>query len=205
MTRALMLMVLLAGCDEVDKATDAVAEVLTGGQEGEAEGGEEGLDPDAGSADYGYAVGDIIPDVALTGPDGSAGLHDYADGGPTVVVFSTMWAAPCAELAPTLQELWEEHADDGFTVVEVLQENLYAESPSDEELTDWADTLGLTYPVVTEAGDAGDFLAALAAEGTVSPYVFPAVVLLDADMRIESQLSADPDDVVEEIEAYLAE
>ena len=98
MTRALMLMVLLTGCDEVDKATDAVAEVLTGGQEGEAEGGEAGLDPDAGAEGYGYAVGDIIPDVALTGPDGSAGLHDYADGGPMVVVLSTMWAAPCSEL-----------------------------------------------------------------------------------------------------------
>ena len=50
----------------------------------------------------------------------------------------------------SLQALYEEHKDQGFLVMNLMGENNDSQPPTQEELGEWADAYGLTFPVLSD-------------------------------------------------------
>ena len=48
--------------------------------------------------------------------------------------------------------MYQEHKDDGLMVINAITENDQRTPPSADDLTYWANTYGLTFPVVADAG-----------------------------------------------------
>jgi len=77
-------------------------------------------------------------------------LYDFY--GDTIVLdFSAMWCAPCRAAASEVQEVKDSYASEGFAYLTVLIDNMEGEGPSVSECKDWADTYGISEPVL--AGD----------------------------------------------------
>lgn len=54
--------------------------------------------------------------------------------------------------APGLDALYDTYANDGFIVVTLLGENSFGNTPSQDELMQWADAFGIGHPVVADPG-----------------------------------------------------
>jgi len=52
--------------------------------------------------------------------------------------------------APELEALYQKYEDDGFIVITLLGENMDSQTPSQSDLEEWADSLGVTHPVVAD-------------------------------------------------------
>ncbi|NCG20743.1 MAG: hypothetical protein GWP91_17175 [Rhodobacterales bacterium] len=59
--------------------------------------------------------------------------------------------------APELEALYQRYEAEGFIVITMIGENLQSESPSQADLVEWADSLGLSHPVVADPGMATTF------------------------------------------------
>ena len=53
--------------------------------------------------------------------------------------------------APGLDALYDRYKDDGFIVITLLGENIAGQTPSQQELKQWADDFGVDHPVVADA------------------------------------------------------
>ena len=95
------------------------------------------------------------------------------------------WCHLCEEMAPEGQAAWEELGDEGLVYITVILEDAGSGPPGDEVMGRWAETFGLTHPVVSDLS------------GEQRGYVtdgYPAVVVIDRDMSIitNSLLPFDP-------------
>lgn len=81
------------------------------------------------------------PELSLTDLDGSpVSLADFA--GQVVLVNNwATWCPPCKAEMPTLQGYYEDHRDQGFTIVAIEA----GDSP--EAVAEFVDEYGLTFPV----------------------------------------------------------
>ena len=93
-----------------------------------------------------------------------------------VLDISTMWCAPCQDLAATVQETWEHHKDDGFMYITLLPENLETEPPTLEDLEYWSEYFAIEAPVLSDDS--------LWFRNFVPDDNFPWVVVIDREMKI---------------------
>jgi peroxiredoxin len=99
----------------------------------------------------GNDIGDIAEDFALSDQFGeTVNLHDFCDR-EVLLVSAAFWWGSCQAEAASLEGWFQQFEDRGFIVITLLGENLYGAAPSQEELALWADTHGLTHPVVSDA------------------------------------------------------
>ena len=63
---------------------------------------------------------------------------------------STIWCAPCQEIAADAEETYQHYKDDGLVYITILPENLENENPTVEDLNMWVDAFGLTTPVLAD-------------------------------------------------------
>ena len=56
----------------------------------------------------------------------------------------------CQSLVQGWQGLYEEHADEGFMVINVVMEDAMGATATIEDADDWGDASGLTYPVLAD-------------------------------------------------------
>ena len=93
-----------------------------------------------------------------------------------LVDISTLWCAPCQELAAEAQATFEAYEDQQFEYVTVLPEDLEYEVPDTGELNQWADAFGLTRPVLADDQAWAEVL--------VPAGGYPRLLLIGRDMRV---------------------
>jgi thiol-disulfide isomerase/thioredoxin len=82
--------------------------------------------------------------------DNDVSLYDFY--GDTIVLdFSAMWCGPCRAAASEVQEVKDSYESEGLTYLTALIENSSGKDPSVGDCKDWADTYGISEPVL--AGD----------------------------------------------------
>lgn len=127
-------------------------------------------------AGSGFNTGDVPPElVALDQSGASVSLWQFY-GHVTVVDISTMWCAPCQDLAEGVTETAEAYAPQDVVYITVLAENLENEVPSVEDLVYWADNFHITSPVLSDTE--GWYVEA------VPLREFPRVMVLDEDLQV---------------------
>lgn len=128
----------------------------------------------------GYAEGDIAE--SLTFPDqfdATLTLHDFCDH-VVYIVFSAAWDDESKTRAASLEVDYQQRIADGGMVIQALVQDTERHTPDTATLAAWADTYGLTLPVVSDRNYAlNDFAAG-------SPYGLPYTVLIDRGMRIDT-------------------
>lgn len=142
--------------------------------------------PPADLRGEGYARGDILPDFRMLDQFGDEVALWQFYGRAVVVDISTMWCSPCQELAATVQETAD--AYDDLTYLTVLPQDLEYDVPAVDELLDWADAFDIEEPVLAD----GEGWSA----GVVSDDQYPAILVVDRDMRVHERVSPISDETI---------
>ena len=80
-------------------------------------------------------------------------------------------------MAPEGQEFWEQYEEQGMVYISVMVDSNAGGTPDQSTLQSWADSLGITHPVVNdETGNQGNYV--------VTGY--PTFVVIDQTMTIQN-------------------
>jgi len=128
-------------------------------------------DPDAERGVNAYMC---TPGFALPTSDGT--LLDLADleGRVVLVEFVTMWCGTCQQSAPRLQAYAASRADDPLSIITVIHEDIFGETPTLDDVDAWIKHYGITHPVV---GDVDGVAKLTWSRGPVMPT--PMTYILD--------------------------
>ncbi|MEQ1501365.1 MAG: TlpA disulfide reductase family protein [Myxococcota bacterium] len=141
--------------------------------------------PPAELAGTGFEVGQTAPDVRLVDQFGAEVSLWQFYGSVVLLDVSTMWCGPCQNLGESTEEVWSDYRDDGFVYLTVLQENLTYGDVTTGDLNEWADTFGISAPVLNDT------------EKTVPiPAGYPTVSVIGRDMRVFERVNPPDDDSV---------
>ncbi len=196
--RRLTLALLLPGCipsftsvDTGDTDPNAVWAAPENGWEMCADGPAEGL------VGQGYEVGMVLPDVRL--PDQfekTTSLWEFA-GCVTVLDLSTIWCAPCQELAPHLEDIHVDYEERGIRTVTMHAEDIEGAPPDTADLNSWVDAFGLASPVL---GDAAKTFS----NPMLQNDAYPVVLVIDTDLTVAKRLTgSDPEGIRAAIDELL--
>lgn len=130
----------------------------------------------------GFSAGQVAPDFLLNDQFGDDVALWQFYGNVVLFDVSTIWCAPCQELAMDTEDTWEEYRDEGFVYVTILQQNLEGGEPTLEDLNEWAEGFGITAPIVSDPQ--GTFTG-----GAIRNDQFPAVLVLDRDMTVAERVN----------------
>ena len=144
-----------------------------------------GAPPD-GLLGEGYFVGEVIPDLR--------GLDRFGDevslwqfyGDLVVLDVSSMWCAPCRDLARGVEETAELYHDQGVTYLTLMGEDMEGEPATPEVCAEWADAFGISQPVITDPLEAR--------KDIVSDNAYPRVMIIGRDLRVEIEEIETPTD-----------
>jgi hypothetical protein len=143
-------------------------------------------EPPANLEEEGFAVGDVIPDFLLMDQHGdNVSIWQFYDLLVAVNV-STMWNFQSQELAGGVEETYQDFKDERFIYLTILSQNLEDETPSQENLNEWADFFGLTTPVVADKD--GEY-----SEPLVGGEPYPILLLLNRDLTIREKIESPTD------------
>lgn len=141
----------------------------------------------------GAKVGDAATDFSL--PDQNSVIRALSDYRGQVIVldFSATWCGPCRYEAETSEAHFQQHKDQGFVIITVLID-------SDVSVTtcvDWADTYGITFPVL--ADESSTAWNIYNEEGYI-----PLNIVIDRDFVIQyKEVGYDEDAILSTIETLL--
>lgn len=143
--------------------------------------------PPKGLSEEGVEEGQVPPDFRMLDQFGEEVSLWQFYGQWVVLDFSTLWCAPCQELAELSGETHELYADKGLEYLSVISQNLDYEPPTMEEIQLWASTFEMETPVLADALNwTGNFVKG--ASG------FPRLVIVGPDMRVvESEVRPNTD------------
>lgn len=124
----------------------------------------------------GFQTGQVPPELVAPDQTGATVSLWQFFGHVTVVDISTMWCAPCQDLAHGVQATADAFAADGLVYVTVLPENIHNEVPTVDDLAYWANSFHITSPVLS---DGENWYA-----GAVVEASFPQVMVLNERLEI---------------------
>lgn len=163
-------------------------------------------EPPAGLEGQGMDEGEIVYDVRGTDQFGDeTSLWQFA-GSWILVDISTMWCAPCQDLARGTEDVAQTYKDRGLVYVTLLHENLLNEAPTLEDLGLWARFPEggegaydlITQPIVADPKGRSGSLEAVRANQ------YPVVLLVGPDLRVVERIEPPQESrVIEVIEATL--
>lgn len=130
----------------------------------------------------GWGVGDTAPDFRLTDQFGDSVSMWQFYGNVILVDISTMWCAPCQELAKHTESTWQDYKDDGFVYLTILQEDVEGGTVDAEDIQKWVDSFGITAPVLDDSSKA-------ATGSAVQQGIFPAVLVVGRDMKVVERVN----------------
>ncbi len=143
--------------------------------------------PPEGFEGEGLSVGEVAPDFRLLDQHGAEVSLWQFHGCPVVLDFSTMWCAPCAELAEDAQALADDYEDIGLVYLTVMPQDTGSEPPDQDELMDWSEDFELAEPILSD--DEG-YTYQLVTGGRG----FPAVLLIDQDSVVVEDVTVVTDE-----------
>ncbi len=127
----------------------------------------------------GWAEGDIAENLSFDDQfDETIYLHDFCDH-VVYIVFVAEWDVESKRMAETLEGEYQQRVSAGGMFIEAMVQNTDELNPNTADLRDWADTYGLTMPVV------GDDHYALNDFADGASYGLPYKVLLDRGARVD--------------------
>jgi len=101
-------------------------------------------------AGTGVAVGDIAMAFEMLDQHGQmVRLHDFCDK-TILLVGSAFWCPGCVDKAPSLDAIYQAHRDEGLLIITLLTETLDGQPCAQEDLAEWADEYGQTFPVLSD-------------------------------------------------------
>lgn len=153
--------------------------------------------PPDGLAAEGFAQGQVPPDFLLLDQYGAQVALWQFYGLVVVVDLSTMWCAPCRQIAGGIEETYEAYKDQGFIYLSVLSQNLDNQPPTLDDLVEWAEYYGITAPILS---DDGSYTGQVVTDNS-----FPRLMVIDRTLRIANPNVQPIDDatVRKEVEAVL--
>lgn len=105
---------------------------------------------ESSAADRGFQVGQILPAGLMVDQFGDPVDAWQFYGKVVVIDISTMWCAPCRELACYTEDTWLTYRDDGAMYLTVLPQDPHGEPPEVDDLNDWVSQYGITSPVLSD-------------------------------------------------------
>lgn len=124
----------------------------------------------------GFGVGQVAPDMRLYDQNGEEVSLWQFYGSVVVVDVSTMWCAPCQQLADEICAVQTDYGDQGFVYLTVLPQNEIGEPPTNEDLNEWTGDHGICAPVL---GDDVGYGLTLVPDGA-----FPNLSIIGRDMVV---------------------
>ncbi|MEL6346151.1 MAG: redoxin domain-containing protein [Myxococcota bacterium] len=98
----------------------------------------------------GNAIGDVTDDFSLMDQYGeTVQLHHFC-GHAVLLISAAMWCPVCQDEAPHMQTFYEDLEEMGLFPITLLGKNTRNQTPTQADLQTWADTFGLTHPVVAD-------------------------------------------------------
>lgn len=141
----------------------------------------------------GFGVGQVPPDLRLVDQHGDDVSLWQFYGLVVLLDISTMWCAPCQELAQGTAHTFDDYRDDGFMYLTVLQEDVESHPPDRDDLVLWANTFAIESPVLADGRDpATGTLPRTAA--AVQRGQFPALLLINRDLTISRRVNPSTDE-----------
>jgi thiol-disulfide isomerase/thioredoxin len=92
----------------------------------------------------GLAVGFTAPELTITDLEGQEIRLSELRGKPVLVNFWAVWCGFCRVELPEMQEVYQEHRDDGFVILAIDVQ----EDPA--QVKEFVDELGLTFPIIID-------------------------------------------------------
>lgn len=133
--------------------------------------------PPAGLVGEGLEVGQVAPDFRLLDQHGKEVSLWQFHGCTVVLDFSTMWCAPCQELAEEAQAIADDYRDRGLVYLTVMPQDLGSDPPDQEELLSWSESFELFEPILSD--DEGyTYQLVTGSRG------FPAVLIVGTDGKV---------------------
>ena len=130
----------------------------------------------------GWFEGDVVPDVRGYDQHGDEVCLWQFYGELVILDISTMWCAPCQDLARGVQETAEHFADDGVVYLTLLGEDTEGDPSTPENCEEWAGAFGIESPVLTDPSEVRREI--------VTDNSYPRVMVIGRDLSV----------VIEEIE-----
>jgi peroxiredoxin len=126
-------------------------------------------------------------------------LYDF-EGDVILLDFSTMWCRVCKDVAEHTQELHDKY--DPFSIITILTEDTGGNTPTVDQLMEWADEYGITTSPVLS----GDDTVLGTDPDTWNVVGTPSFFLIDKDFHLRIVHPGwNEDTITEEIEMLLAE
>lgn len=127
----------------------------------------------------GFETGMIVPDFRLPDQYGDEVSLWQFYGSVIVLDISTMWCAPCRQLAEGAQEMADEFRDQGFVYLTVFPEDADGDAedplvPDQEDLNAWSEYFELYEPLLSDG-------VGYSAQTVGDSY--PVVLVIDRNMR----------------------
>lgn len=135
--------------------------------------------PPATLAGEGFNTGQVIPEFRAIDQHGDEVSLWQFYGQLIVLDISTLWCSPCQDLAVDVEETSQEYLDEGVMYLTLLPENLSVQTPTVDDLVYWAESFGITAPVLA---DTEGWSYNIVPPGSSSGY--PRLMLIGRDLRI---------------------
>lgn len=135
----------------------------------------------------GFAEGEVVEH--WMGPDQNGQEVDLWQfyGQVWVLDISTIWCQPCQDIAADAQATADDYAADGFVYLTLLAEDEYGEVPDEADLDFWADTFGITQPVVSDDTQAS---------ADLTGGQFPFVAVVGRDLTVSARVEVPSDESI---------
>ena len=146
-------------------------------------------EPPDGTVGTGFNEGDTVPDFRLGDQLGDEVSLWQFYGDVILLDISTVWCAPCQELAKETAATYADYKDEGFTYITVLQEDVEGGKLDLDEVNQWVDAFGIVSPVLDDDSKAGTGAA-------ISQGQYPAVILINRKLKVVERINPPEDDVV---------
>ncbi len=122
----------------------------------------------------GWGEGETVEDARWTDQNGQEVSMWQFYGNVVLLDLSTLWCAPCKDLAAEVQATADDYRDEGFVYMTILVEDLEADVPDQEELQEWGTYFGIAEPIVSDTANVAPTL--------LPESNYPGVFLISRDM-----------------------
>ena len=146
----------------------------------------------------GFSVGEVLPDCRMTDQFNDLTSLWQFYGNVMVVDISTMWCAPCQDMASYVQETYDDYKKFGFTYITILSENVSGDNPSNDDLNMWADAFEIAEPVLADEDKACTY-------NSTPSVQYPVILVIDREMRVFARVTPSDEALRMEIEDAINE